>query len=339
MMRNIVRRNYTVIAYILLLFFIFNAAPLSSAETFAGGHLQSVYVGGFPIGLMLKPKGIIVVGAASVETELGNVVSETPLQNGDIIEKINGKEIFTVNDIYETLSECEVMTATVTVKRGTATIDQTVNLIKEDMTGDKKLGLRVRESVNGVGTVTYVKNDGTFACLGHPIMLDNDALAPCFKGYAFDCKIIGYNKGLRGKAGELKGTFVSANPTGTLYKNCKSGVYGKIDAFPQTRIVEIADRHNVNIGKASILTTVGDKTEEYSIEIIKTSIQNSVSAKSMIIRITDKRLLSSTGGIVQGMSGSPIIQNNRLVGAVTHVFISDPTKGYGIYADWMLKNE
>ena len=163
-------------------------------------------------------------------------------------------------------------------------------------------------------------------------------MVPCVTGAAFACNILGCNKGVRGRAGELKGAFAGSVPIGTLYKNCKSGVYGKFGQFTRGEHVEVAGRKSVAPGKATILATVGDKTEEYGIEIIKANAQNTVSDKSLILRVTDKRLLSLTGGIVQGMSGSPILQNGKLIGAVTHVFVSDPTKGYGIYADWMIEN-
>lgn len=338
MTKSTVRRNYWLIAYIFLAIFLINLFPSLNIQGTDSDAVRAVYLGGFPVGIALKPNGVIVVGAAPIETELGSVISKTPLSNGDIIEKINGIQIDNAEDIRTVLSDTEDMSAELTIKRGTATLKLTINLIKEDLTGEKKLGLRIRENVTGVGTVTYVKPDGSFGCLGHPILLANGSLAPCHEGNSFDCKILGCNKGVRGRAGELKGAFASNMPNGTLYKNCKSGVYGKFDEYNGNELTEVAPRQKVRVGKAQILATVNNKTEKYDIEIVKTMSQNSVSDKSMIVRVTDKRLISATGGIVQGMSGSPIIQNNRLVGAITHVFISDPTKGYGIYADWMVQN-
>lgn len=333
-----IRKNYWIIAYIFFLIFIFGLYTPANTQNANAEPAYSVYLGGFPIGLTLKPKGVIVVGPAPIETELGSVVAKSPLSGGDIIESVNGAEIRNIKDIDTALSATEDMTAKLGVRRGTALLDITVNLIREDMTGEKRLGLRVRESVAGVGTVTYVKQDGSFGCLGHPITLENESFAPCFEGYSFDCKILGCNKGVRGRAGELKGAFSSSVPNGTLYKNCKSGVFGKFKNYEGGELTEVAPRQSVRPGKAYILANINNSTERYDIEIVKASSQNSVSDKSMIIRVTDKRLITATGGIVQGMSGSPIIQNNRLVGAVTHVFVSDPTKGYGIYADWMMEN-
>ncbi len=333
------RRNFAIIAFCLLLAF---TAYVSSPEIrpILGEETgRTVYVGGFPIGLELRPKGVIVVGPAPVETELGSVLAQSPLCGGDIIESIEGKEIDNAEQISEILKATDAMSVMLAVRRGSALLQIRTNLIKEDMTGEKKLGLQIKESVSGVGTVTYVKSNGVFGCLGHPITLDNGNMVPCKQGFAYACKILGYSRGMRGKAGELKGAFTNSMPCGKLFKNCKSGIFGQFDRIPDTERVEVASRREVMPGKATILTTVGDKREEFSIEIVKTSVQNSISGKSMILRITDKRLLSTTGGIVQGMSGSPIIQNGKLVGAVTHVFVSDPTKGYGIYADWMLESE
>lgn len=338
MMTKTVRKNYLIIVCCLLFVLFTELFPGLTVSTFGKEPSQFVYIGGFPIGVVLKPRGVIVVGPSSVETELGSVIPHTDLCGGDIIESINGQNIDSVEDIRNIMENTEDMTATLSVRRGTALINIQTGLIKEDMTGEKKLGLQVRENIAGVGTVTYVKEDGSFGCLGHPITLDNGNMVPLTDGASFDCKILGCNKGVRGRAGELKGAFSSSVPNGKLYRNCLSGVYGKFNNYSGGELIEVAGRKSVCVGKASIIATVGDKTERYSAEIIKTSAQNTVSDKSMIIRITDKRLLSLSGGIVQGMSGSPIIQNNKLVGAVTHVFVSDPTKGYGIYADWMLKN-
>ena len=299
---------------------------------------QTVYLGGFPIGLELKPKGVIVVGTAPVETELGSVVRSLPLRGGDILESIDNRSVQSAADIAAILADTPSMSVEVGIKRGTASHTYTIGLIREDMTGEKRMGLQVRESVTGIGTVSFVKPDGAFGCLGHPILLENGSMAPCDVGFAYECKILGVQKGTRGKAGELKGAFTGSVSCGTLHKNCGTGVYGTLPDHCYGTPIEVASRKSVRIGKVKIVTTVGEEPQEYSAEIVKTTVQNSVSDKSMILRITDKRLLSATGGIVQGMSGSPIVQDGKLVGAVTHVFVSDPTKGYGIYADWMLQN-
>lgn len=340
MNKSLRHNRYFFIALCFFILFAVQVAPRLTEQTAdaVAGETRTVFLGGFPIGLVIKPQGVIVAGAAPVETEMGRVLVSSPLLAGDIIEEIDGKQINTAEEVHEALKATTGMVATVKVRRGAALLALDAPLILEDITGEKRLGLQIKEDVAGVGTVTYVKKDGSFGCLGHPINLHNGAVVPCATGQCYDCKIMGCVKGVRGKAGELKGAFTSGVPCGTLYKNCKSGVYGKSDALPIGKEVAVADRKSVTVGKAKILSTVADKTEEFDVEIIKTTAQNSVSGKSMILRVTDKRLIGKTGGIVQGMSGSPILQNGKLVGAVTHVFVSDPTKGYGIYADWMIDN-
>jgi len=167
---------------------------------------------------------------------------------------------------------------------------------------------------------------------------------PVSNGNIFKCNIVGYKKGMRGDPGELKGLFLrNGSIYGSLDKNNEFGVYGnfyeKYLESLNTNIIEVASKDEVKSGKAQIRCSIdGFEPDYYDIEIVKTYFQSQKSNKSMFIRVTDKRLLESTGGIVQGMSGSPIIQNGKLVGAVTHVFVSDPTKGYGVYLDWMLDN-
>ena len=209
-----------------------------------------------------------------------------------------------------------------------------------------KLGLWIRDNAAGVGTLTFIRKDNMrFGALGHPVCdIDTGACLPVKSGNIFKCNIVGYRKGEKGKAGELKGLFLrNGSILGALDENNGYGVYGNfgneaLEAY-KNELVEVASRNEVKSGKAKIRCTIdGTVPKDYDIEIVKTYFQDSKSNKSMFIRVTDKELLSKTGGIVQGMSGSPIIQNGKLVGAVTHVFVSDPTKGYGIYADWMIDN-
>ena len=324
-----------IIACSLVLSLLFHPAAV---HTFGEEQAESVYIGGFPVGLEIQPGGVIVEGVAPVETEFGNVTMRSKLIPGDVIRSIDGVSVSSVEDIRKILAETSELSVDLVVMRGTATLDIKSDLIIEDLTGEKRLGLQIRENVAGVGTVTYVTEDGSFACLGHPITLSNGAPVPCKSGNSYNCKILGYERGMRGRPGELRGTFSGYSPTGKLCKNCISGVYGKFYDFEGGEKVQVASRKEVSLGKAYILSTIDDKVEKYSIEIVKATSQNSIADKSMVIRVTDKRLLNTTGGIVQGMSGSPIIQNDKLIGAVTHVFVSDATKGYGIYADWMLKN-
>ena len=182
-----------------------------------------------------------------------------------------------------------------------------------------------------------------FGALGHPVCdIDTGTMMPVSTGNIFKCNIVGLKKGEKGSAGELKGLFLrNGSIFGSLDKNLTKGVFGtfnnKFIDFVSSDVVEVADRSEIKSGKASIRCTVDGYTpEDYEIEIVKAYFQSNSDTKSMFIRVTDKRLIERTGGIIQGMSGSPIIQNGKLVGAVTHVFVSDPTKGYGIFADLMI---
>ena len=203
----------------------------------------------------------------------------------------------------------------------------------------------VRDSSAGIGTLTYLDPEsGIFAGLGHGVCdVDTGTLMPLYSGEAVNVAITGVTKGESGSPGELRGTFSQEAPIGTLVKNEATGIYGQMDGIPDIlsqggEPVAVAMRQEVHTGKAMIRTTIsGDTPVEYEISIERVSLSEQNPTRNMVIRITDPRLLSATGGIVQGMSGSPILQNGKLVGAVTHVLVNDPTRGYGILIENMLE--
>ena len=204
------------------------------------------------------------------------------------------------------------------------------------LSGKNKLGLLLQDQIEGIGTMTYT--DGkSFYALGHTIkdMNGNNVIAN--GGNIYIANINGYIRGQKGRAGELSGSFITIdNALGNITANNDFGLYGQLKEDYQGELVPLGSKSDAQPGTAYIYTTIdGMAPQKYEIQIIKTNNQNRPSEKSMVLRITDKRLLDTTGGIVQGMSGSPIIQNGKLIGAVTHVFTSDPTKGYGVYVDWM----
>lgn len=299
-----------------------------------------VYLGGYPLGFTINCSGVVVV-AISNETAVN-------LKEGDIISHINGVEVSSVLDITKVINEpnIDVKNLKLTIIRNGKIDYSSISAILDSVTGKYKLGIWIRDNSAGVGTLSYIRKDNLrFGALGHPVCdIDTGCLMPVASGNIFKCNVIGYKKGLRGDPGELRGLFLrNGSIYGSLDKNNEFGVYGnfyeKYIEKLDTKIVEVANKDEVKSGKAKIRCTIdGAEPEFYDIEIVKTYFQTEKSNKSMFIRVTDKRLLETTGGIVQGMSGSPIIQNDKLVGAVTHVFVSDPTKGYGIYADWMLDN-
>ncbi|MCL2751386.1 MAG: SpoIVB peptidase [Firmicutes bacterium] len=306
---------------------------------------KSVRVGGVPIGFTMYTEGVIVVGISDVKTAEG---FKKPFQNsdlrvGDVIQKIGGERIGSAADIDAMINSSANTGKAISIElsRRGAEVQITAQPALDAATGRYKLGVWIRDNTAGVGTLTYVKEGGRFGALGHPITdIDTGTILPVRSGDVYNCSIVGVQKSERGVPGELKGIFLrGGKKIGTLDKNNKFGVFGTLDSIPDNGIcrapVPVANRGSVKPGKATILTTIGSETGQYDIEIIKTNYQKSSDDKSMIIKITDRKLLDKTGGIVQGMSGSPIMQNGKIVGAVTHVFLNDASKGFGVYLDWM----
>lgn len=304
---------------------------------------EKVYLGGTPIGLSLESKGITIIGISNIFTRNGNVCPalDAGLIIGDIIISLEDNEIYNVSQLTKLSERSQGNPMKLTYIRQGNVCDTKISAALDITSNKYKLGLWAREVSSGIGTLTYVETNGKFACLGHPIINSNDgSIIEISGGKAYNCTINGYKKGVSGNAGELHGYFTGDKPIGNIAKNNKYGVYGNIDeiSFNKSDLISVASVNEVKTGKAYIYTTIdGSVKERYEIEIIKVSYQPTKSDKGLIIRITDKRLLDTTGGIVQGMSGSPIVQNGKLVGAVTHVFVSDATKGYGLLAQWMLE--
>ncbi len=301
---------------------------------------EEVFIGGVPIGLNVSTKGAIVVSNTIVDPESGKVASNKILKNGDIILKINGTDLTSVSDLEEFLNNSlDQKPFTIEILRNNKPKTLTINYIKNQ---DNHLGVWVKDDLSGIGTLTFVKPDLSFVALGHPVTdASGENTIPLSEGSVYNCSLLGIEKGQVNKPGQLKCLFTQLQKNGNITKNTKFGIVGKYDDSSQvvdTNLsARLGGRLSVRPGKACIVSSVSGIREEYEIEIIKASYQATEDDKSMVFRVTDKRLLELTGGIVQGMSGSPILQNGKIVGAVTHVFLKDPTKGYGVYADWMLK--
>ena len=305
-----------------------------------------VYPGGISIGVKINNKGALVVGYSDISTYDG--LSESPgkiagIELGDIIEEVNGENIETCSDLISKVKSCRNDELTVKILRGNSEITKKVPLIKED--NEYKIGLWVRDSTAGIGTLTfYDKDSKTFGALGHPITDGDTNVSFNIKsGTLLRSSILSIKKGERGNPGEIKGLFINENESiGTIEKNTSSGIYG--DGLTElinpnfNKAMTVAYRDEIKEGHAQIITTVEDDgAKAYDIEILKLLPQDEPGSKSMIIKIVDPVLLQKTGGIVQGMSGSPIIQNGKIIGAVTHVLINKPDVGYGIYIEWMLQ--
>lgn len=320
--------------------------PLKSVRVSKINDLE-LYPGGNTVGIKLSTKGVLVVGYSDVNCEKGQVESpakRSGIQLGDVIVKINGEEIENSRDLSRKISECKDSRVTLQYLRNDVSQNKEINLEKE---GDNyRLGLWVRDSTAGIGTLTfYHKESKTFGALGHPIT-DGDTNEPFIikDGNLLDSSVISIKRGEKGMPGELKGLFLNEKVgIATIKKNTESGIFGTANNNIASKIsnkpLKIAFRNEIKEGKAQIITTVDESGPKlYDIEIIKLLPQDEPGPKSMLIKVTDEELLEKTGGIVQGMSGSPIIQDNKIIGAVTHVLINKPDVGYGIYIEWMLKD-
>ncbi len=302
--------------------------------------------GGQSVGIKMNVKGVLVVGLDEIETEVGicSPGYEAGLQIGDIITAIDGVPVSYASEVSEVIRAAGAKELQLKVMRKENQEDIRVRPVLDHASGNYKIGLWVKEKIAGIGTLTfYDPKTNTFAALGHGIYeSQTGTLLGAGDGQLLPTEVRSIKEGTAGKPGEIRGVFYgSEKPFGSVKKNSDFGIYAKgseFKKFTEAEPIVMGYQDQVEKGKAYILTTIdGDKVERFDIEITKVNHQQTPDGKGMEIEVTDSRLLSYSGGIVQGMSGSPIIQNNRLIGAVTHVFVNDPTRGYGIFAEWMLK--
>ena len=305
-----------------------------------------VVSGGNAIGMKLSSSGLTVVSFEEITTRNYSKVKpykDKNIQRGDIIVEINGEKVEEVQQFVKEIQRSKGKPVELSYLRNGKLISETLTPEIDRNDGKYKLGMWVKNITSGVGTVTYIdKNTGMFGALGHGISdIDGTNLLDVQSGTAYKAMILSVKKGKKGSPGELKGAIRENNVFGDVVKNTRFGVFGYIDKNCDIlgEEYEICLKSDVKEGEAKILSTInGEKVKAYDIEIEQVNTHGEIQEKSMIIRVTDKELIEETGGIVQGMSGSPIIQNGKLVGAVTHVLINDPTRGYGIFIETMLEN-
>ena len=298
-----------------------------------------VMVCGTPFGIKLYTKGVLVVGLSDVETAAGNTnpAAAAGVCVGDTILAVNGQTVNTGDEVSALISGSGGKKVTLRLERDGVAFDAAFTPVK---TADGyRAGLWVRDSAAGIGTLTfYDPVEGTFAGLGHAVCdVDTGERMSLSDGEIVPARIFGVTKGKAGSPGELKGCFDTGS-LGTLEKNSDNGLYGSLTAFPfGWQTMAVARYQQVTVGYAQILCTVdGTRPRLYEVEIERVRYGGVDSSRNLVIRVVDKELLAKTGGIVQGMSGSPILQGGKLVGAVTHVLVDDPTRGYGIFAENML---
>ncbi|MCR4615636.1 MAG: SpoIVB peptidase [Clostridiales bacterium] len=318
---------------------VLNVFPIKSS-TVTVTKRTYVVPGGDVFGIRLYTKGVIIARLDSVTTAQGNIspAKAAGLKSGDTILSINGTQISRRSQVSEMIEKSMGEKVVLKILRGGKETDLTMTPAKST-DGKYKLGIWVRDSSAGIGTLTFYDNyTGIFAGLGHAVCdVDTGEILPLSKGEALTARVNGCYKGSHGKPGELCGAF-EGDVLGSLTLNGETGIYGEAKSFPcKSEPVPIALSNEVKPGKAQIISNVGNGPQYYDIIITRLCQNADTGLKNMVIKVTDKELISLTGGIVQGMSGSPIIQNNMLVGAVTHVYVNDPLQGYGIFAENMLE--
>ena len=298
---------------------------------------------GIPVGIYVQSDGILVVDTGEFTTSKGKKESPAKnlLQPGDYIVTINQKEIYSKEVLMDEISSCKGKSICLGVRRDGSYL--TVNLKPvRNKEGEYKLGIWVRDNAQGIGTLTFVDENGCFGALGHGINdVDTTNLMEIREGALYKADIISITKGSRGKPGELTGIIAYAKKykMGEIFQNTKKGVYGFLDEekIVSQEALPIALKQEIKEGKASILCSFAEGVQEFEVEITAIHQENDNINRGLELKVTDEKLLETTGGIVQGMSGSPIIQEGKVIGAVTHVLVNDPTRGYGIFVENMLE--
>lgn len=315
------------------------------AQTAALNEAKTVIPCGNCIGVTLCTDGVLVVNTAEVAAKDGSHTSPAEaagIKPGDLIQSFDGKKISSVEDLDSAILKSGGQSSSITIKRKNKTIDTLLKPKMSQQDGVFRIGAWVKDSTSGIGTMTFYNPETkSFAALGHGICdPETGEILAIDKGNILSSTIVSVDKGKKGVPGELNGVFTENGAAiGKITANCDFGIFGTLDTefVLSNQPIPVANRQEVKAGDAYILSNVeGSKVEKFNIEISRLLPKSVSSQKSMIIKITDERLLSKTGGIVQGMSGSPIIQDGKLIGAVTHVFVNDPTRGYGLFIENML---
>lgn len=340
------------------------SGPASAVYDSAGGDAVSVNLFGlFPVktvsvaqkqapeliasgdtfGVKMFTDGAIIVGFSDIQGENGTSSpgKEAGLKTGDIILRVNGQLISYNEEVAQTIQECGGKPVQIEVERNGETKEFTIQPVKAASDGTYKSGIWVRDSAAGIGTITFIDpQTSVFGGLGHAICdVDTGQIMPVGSGEVCDVTINGIKKGTAGTPGELMGVFTTGEAIGKISTNNETGIYGTLfDGEASGTTYPMAFQQEVKKGDATILCGfLGDGPVEYDIEITDIDYREDHQVKNMVIKITDPDLIEMSGGIVQGMSGTPILQNGKLVGAVTHVFVNDPTRGYGIFAENMYR--
>lgn len=305
---------------------------------------QEVLVSGSPVGIYMETKGVLVIDSGEITDREG--IRRTPaehiIQSGDYICEIDGKVLTGKRQLMQLVRENQGEPMELQVIRHQETIKLEMTQVETE-DGSYKLGIWVRDNIQGIGTLTYVEPNGTFGALGHGISdADTGERLEISDGDLYRADILSIRKGTAGTPGELRGVinYREENRIGTICGNSQYGIRGQMEPGKYTesmKKIPTGLKQEIQTGKAEIRCDIGDGIREYQCEILEIDSNARDTNKCFVLRITDDDLLSRTGGIVQGMSGSPVLQNGKLIGAITHVFVNDPTKGYGIFIENMME--
>ncbi len=305
---------------------------------------EAVYVGGTPIGIYLETNGVFVVETGEVTAQDGEVCcpAENIVKSGDYIQAVNGEKVHTKEELIQCIDASDGSDVVLDVDRSGEQISLRLHPVRDE-NGTYKAGVWVRNDTQGIGTLTYIDENGNFGALGHGISdIDTGEILDVSGGTLYQAEVLSIVKGTQGIPGELSGIihYNEGYKIGEISANRKNGIFGAMIGFPAAvqdmTKYEVAHKQEVTAGPATILCSVDGERREYDVEIRELRLNGKDVNKGMVLEVTDEELLELTGGIVQGMSGSPILQNGRLVGAVTHVFVQDAKKGYGIFVESML---
>ncbi len=328
-------------------FKLFGMLPLKTVNVTRIEDIEVVPVGKI-IGLKLYTDGVLVVGKSEIEDKQNNMIKpyeNTEIAEGDTIVSINNEKVESIETLKRIVNNSKGRNLDITLLRNGTTFTSSIKPI-ESKNNEYKLGLWVKDAATGVGTMTFYEPvSKSFAVLGHGITdSDTDTLINIDYGELVTSKVISIQKGKTESPGEIKGTILNQQKIGTVNKNTQFGIYGNLENLTSLNIdtsnsIKVASRDEIALGEAKILCSLdsNNKAKEYSIEIEKIYFDNDYNNKSMLIRITDEELIEKTGGIIRGLSGAPIIQNGKFIGAITNVLVSNPEVGYGIFADLMIK--
>jgi stage IV sporulation protein B len=324
---------------------LFGVFPIKEMSAQITSH-KNLMVGGMPVGIYVKTDGVLVIGTGKVTNKQGEEVTPANdlIRSGDYIQEINGTTVTSKESLIQQVDASEGKKMVFKIQRNGEFIEVAVTPV-ETSNGEYKLGLWVRDDLAGIGTLTYVTDDKHFGALGHAVS-DADTGVPLNikKGTLYKSSIIGIVRGESGTPGELTGmiNYSDANTLGVIDKNTQAGIYGSLRQIPDELsyqgAVPIGYKQEIEKQDAQILCSIDGKVKPYHIKITEVDFHEDEEYKEIMFEVTDQELLDKTGGIVQGMSGSPIIQNGKIIGAVTHVFVQNSQKGYGIFIEDMLKN-